>query len=440
MQDEDPPAPTEGAEVEAVPDGSRRTRQTLGLGERGRTVNLFRTSKTAQREVRSWLPIYEEYAQFRPKTRGDCEDVVRPCPWVSCKHNNFLHVRSEGEAIVLNFPNLEPGDIPPERSCALDVADHGGATLEDVAFVANITRERVRQVQEKALRKLKKSGVQLSEFVEDLEKCTPVTTMGGGHGIGINNRAKPEPAPEPEAEEEDDFTFDGATAVSFLSEHPKANQLIAARMWRAYLRDSEERGISTRKPTQKEMFGKPEVPEECLVVTNIEDSLSVRHNDGMAHEKTKPVNNTLTPDQTKVLEAYREIGGNPNNVRLAAATKLDVGFVTRTRQKLVKAKLAKPSPRGKTPDPDAVKRRKVPNEREAAPKKKRGKKGKRKYVRKVKPITEAAEREEYLADKKARPKPIGGGSMDDVKMTLHATLLRLENEAAKIKQALEVLG
>jgi hypothetical protein len=55
-------------------------------------------------------------------------------------------------AIKLNFPDLEVWDLG--ESCALDVADRGGTTLEDVGAIMNLTRERIRKVEVKALAKL----------------------------------------------------------------------------------------------------------------------------------------------------------------------------------------------------------------------------------------------------------------------------------------------
>jgi hypothetical protein len=40
------------------------------------------------------------------------------------------------------------------ETCALDVADRGGATLEEVGAIMNLTRERIRQVEVKGLSKL----------------------------------------------------------------------------------------------------------------------------------------------------------------------------------------------------------------------------------------------------------------------------------------------
>lgn len=90
----------------------------------------------------------------RPRTRGDCVDGERPCPWVSCKHHLYLDVNPENGSIKLNRPDLEPWEL--EHSCALDLADRGGLTLEDVGLVTNLTRERIRQVEVRGLLALKR--------------------------------------------------------------------------------------------------------------------------------------------------------------------------------------------------------------------------------------------------------------------------------------------
>jgi hypothetical protein len=88
----------------------------------------------------------------RPRTRGDCIDGPRPCPWISCRHHLYLDVSRRTGSIKLNFPDLEPWQL--EHSCALDVADDGGSTLEDVGALMNVTRERVRQLEIDALHRL----------------------------------------------------------------------------------------------------------------------------------------------------------------------------------------------------------------------------------------------------------------------------------------------
>jgi DNA-directed RNA polymerase sigma subunit (sigma70/sigma32) len=49
----------------------------------------------------------------------------------------------------MNFPDKEPWELP--ETCALDVADRGGVTLEEVGGWLNLTRERVRQLEVHAL-------------------------------------------------------------------------------------------------------------------------------------------------------------------------------------------------------------------------------------------------------------------------------------------------
>jgi hypothetical protein len=89
---------------------------------------------------------------LHPKTRGDCAEGPRPCPFVSCKHNLFLDVNPETGSIKLNFPDLEPGDM--KHSCSLDEADQHGLTLEEVGDRLALTRERTRQIEIRALNRL----------------------------------------------------------------------------------------------------------------------------------------------------------------------------------------------------------------------------------------------------------------------------------------------
>ena len=91
----------------------------------------------------------------RPKTRGDCEGGVRPCVWVSCRWNLYLDVKSTG-AIKINFPGREPHEMG--HSCALDVADAGGETLNGISLAMNMTRERIRQIEEHAVRKFERTA------------------------------------------------------------------------------------------------------------------------------------------------------------------------------------------------------------------------------------------------------------------------------------------
>ena len=57
----------------------------------------------------------------RPRTRGECVDGPRPCPWVSCRHHLYLEVREHNGHLWRNHPAADPDELP--ESCSLDVAD-----------------------------------------------------------------------------------------------------------------------------------------------------------------------------------------------------------------------------------------------------------------------------------------------------------------------------
>lgn len=89
----------------------------------------------------------EPYA--RPMTRDDCKFGPRPCLYVACRFHLFLDVNPRTGSIKFNFPGKEVHEL--EETCALDVADRGGITLEEVGRLLNLTRERVRQLEAEAL-------------------------------------------------------------------------------------------------------------------------------------------------------------------------------------------------------------------------------------------------------------------------------------------------
>ncbi len=145
-----PALETEGAtalDAEPITREQRRSRRKREV--RARTISVKRMTK---RELEIGRLLYPENDYEKPRKREECLDGPRPCPYVSCKHHLYVDVSARTGAIKLNFPDLEVWDLG--ESCALDVADRGGTTLEDVGAIMNLTRERIRQVEVKALAKL----------------------------------------------------------------------------------------------------------------------------------------------------------------------------------------------------------------------------------------------------------------------------------------------
>jgi hypothetical protein len=125
----------------------RRGRRTR---PRSRTIAMKRLTKE---EIRLGALMYPPVDEPRPRTRAECKDMPRPCPFVSCKHHLYLDVNPETGSIKLNFPDLEVWEM--RDTCSLDVADRNGITLEEVGEIMNLTRERIRQVEVRGLLKLK---------------------------------------------------------------------------------------------------------------------------------------------------------------------------------------------------------------------------------------------------------------------------------------------
>ena len=138
------------------------------------------------------LKVINDYS-VRPDTRGDCENMARPCPYVSCRHHLLLDVTETGSikagkrmpALILNGRASEiraeymyeswADGVTDElmgmrETCSLDVAEDGSKTLAEVGELFGMTRERVRQIEAQALSKLRSKGLarwHLQDFVPD---------------------------------------------------------------------------------------------------------------------------------------------------------------------------------------------------------------------------------------------------------------------------------
>jgi hypothetical protein len=123
--------------------------------KRAKTIATNRLTQAERAETRAETEaILLDMGDFRrPRTRSECATGQRPCPFVSCKYHLFLDVNPDTGAIKINRPGVEVWEM--RESCALDIADKGGASLEGVGLIINLTRERIRQVEELGLVRLK---------------------------------------------------------------------------------------------------------------------------------------------------------------------------------------------------------------------------------------------------------------------------------------------
>ncbi len=138
----------------------RRRRRTR---PRSKTIAMKRLTRE---ELRVGALMYPPVDIPRPTTRAECKEEMRPCPWVACKHHLYLDINPETGSIKINFPDLEPWEL--KNTCALDVAERGGITLEEVGEIMNLTRERIRQVEVRGLLKLKMGSPSPDELGAEL--------------------------------------------------------------------------------------------------------------------------------------------------------------------------------------------------------------------------------------------------------------------------------
>lgn len=91
------------------------------------------------------LPLHD-----RPKTRADCANVPRPCPYVGCRYHLYLDVNEDTGGLRIAMDG-EPWEMA--ESCALDVVDRhpDGLRMGGIGTVMGVSRERVRQILKRPL-------------------------------------------------------------------------------------------------------------------------------------------------------------------------------------------------------------------------------------------------------------------------------------------------
>jgi hypothetical protein len=191
----------------------RRSRRKRDV--RARTISVKRMTK---RELELGRLLYPDVAEVvKPTLREDCAQAERPCPFVSCKHHLYLDVSARTGAIKLNFPDLEVWEMT--ETCAVDVADRGGTTLEEVGTIMNLTRERIRQVEVRGLAKLEALNdmFALREYVDEgpvRKRRLPILAIA----VATDEEAEDDEDDDEEEDTEPDFNADEFASAALDAE------------------------------------------------------------------------------------------------------------------------------------------------------------------------------------------------------------------------------
>lgn len=112
----------------------------------------------------------------RPKTRGECADVPRPCPFVSCRHHLYLDVDRLG-----NIAEHAADPLEMEASCSLDVADEEEPMgLVEIGRLIGINKQLAHRISCEVSGRFRRIDV-LAEYVD--AKVSRDAPMGvGSHG------------------------------------------------------------------------------------------------------------------------------------------------------------------------------------------------------------------------------------------------------------------
>ncbi len=143
----------------------KRSAEQINRLRRGRTVSVRELRRLVRAARALPQPTVISADPPRPTSRGECRGQERPCPWIACRYHLYLDVSPRTGSLRLNFPDLEVWEL--EETCALDVAERGSTTLDRVGRLLDLTRERVRQLEQVALVRLGQAWS--SEEEDDLE-------------------------------------------------------------------------------------------------------------------------------------------------------------------------------------------------------------------------------------------------------------------------------
>lgn len=108
------------------------------------------------------LPPDWELRAGVPRTRADCANVPRPCPYIACRHHLWLRLQQEQpgnpQAGKQGLTTFRPATM---QSCALDVAERG-ASYDEIGDYLGMDSTRARQIAQGAIEKLQDEHPELA--------------------------------------------------------------------------------------------------------------------------------------------------------------------------------------------------------------------------------------------------------------------------------------
>lgn len=110
--------------------------------------------KRAEQRAGAWLPDDSP----RPKVRGECASLPRPCPFVGCRYHLQLTVTRTGS--IQAHQGVDAAHLrKAPYTCALDAADEGPMELREMARALDLTVEGVLLIINSGLARLAQTEV-----------------------------------------------------------------------------------------------------------------------------------------------------------------------------------------------------------------------------------------------------------------------------------------
>lgn len=108
-----------------------------------------------------------------PRTRADCIESHRPCPWIECRYSLVGERGNAARGKVYHY-NHGDHETPLEsiaHTCALDVAADGAHTFEEVSQMLGVSKQRIQQLSDAAFAKLASALERRGFTAEDVREA-----------------------------------------------------------------------------------------------------------------------------------------------------------------------------------------------------------------------------------------------------------------------------